>query len=223
MGADAVFFERSTVGLSPCGFFSINRRRVSPWNVGELLIFWWAFVITIIKLYISIQIFLSLYNIFAQLSTGHCIFSFTHTHHGLIGKEKSSVALASFLVRTTSTSCHPAAGRRPSNKKPSTSIIPNALPGVYATSSLIHLQKPSRTCPHSSTPASHPDNQPVLGPLQTRKQSVTERKASTTCHPHPSTHEYILSQDTSINIVVGVAFPSRIQHRVGTLLLLVYS
>jgi len=89
---------------------------------------------------------------------------------------------------------------------------------VYATSSLIHLQKPSRTCPHTNTPASHPDNQPVLGPLQTRKQSVTERKASTTCHPHPSTHEYILSQDTSINIVVGVAFPSRIQHRVGTLL-----
>jgi len=78
---------------------------------------------------------------------------------------------------------------------------------VYATSSLIHLQKPSRTCPHSSSPASHPDNQPVLGPLQTRKQSVTERKASTTCHPHLSTYEYILSQDTSINIVV-VAFHS---------------
>jgi len=132
----------------------------------------------------------------------------SHTHHELIGKEKPSVALAGFLVRTTSTSCHPAAGRRPSNKKPSTSIIPNALPGVYATSSLIHLQKPSRTCPHTNTPASHPDNQPVLGPLQTRKQSVTERKASTTCHPHPSTHEYIISQDTSINIVVGVAVPS---------------
>jgi len=150
-----------------------------------------GFVITIIKLYISIQIFLSLYNIFAQLSTGHCIFSFTHTSR--INRERE-------VVRST---CK--------------------FSWVYATSSLIHLQKPSRTCPHTNTPASHPDNQPVLGPLQTRKQSVTERKASTTCHPHPSTHEYILSQDTSINIVVGVAFPSRIQHRVGTLLLLVYS
>lgn len=222
MGADAVFFERSTVGLSPCGFFSINRRRVSPWNVGELLTFWWALLLLLSS---SIYRFRYSYHYTIYLRNYQRVIasSRSHTHHGLIGKEKSSVALAGFLVRTTSTSCHPAAGRRPSNKKPSTSIIPNALPGVYATSSLIHLQKPSRTCPHSSTPASHPDNQPVLGPLQTRKQSVTERKASTTCHPHPSTHEYILSQDTSINIVVGVAFPSRIQHRVGTLLLLVYS
>ena len=98
MGADAVFFERSTVGLSPCGFFSINRRRVSPWNVGELLIFWWAFVITIIKLYISIQIFLSLYNIFAQLSTGRCIFSFTHTSR--INREREVVRSTCRFSRT---------------------------------------------------------------------------------------------------------------------------